>query len=142
MLVKYYFLSLRVRITPGTGSKCGYQKQKANMPLFFKQCDHKSSYYHHSPWGRFALEANNFEKAKRTNEKIMTLSRKNWQHEKNKHLLMIEVTAHSKVYNMEFELDFELCSCDLVMINNHSSPLFCNNLKSASFFPREGLCFP
>lgn len=32
---------------------------------------------------------------------------------------MTEVTVHSKVCNMEFELDFELCSCDLVMINNH-----------------------
>lgn len=31
---------------------------------------------------------------------------------------MTEVNAHSKVYNMELELDFELCSCVLVMINN------------------------
>lgn len=75
-LVKYYFLSLCVRITPGTGSKCGYQKHKANIPLFLKHCDHKSSYYHHLPWGKFALEADTFEKAKRTNVKNMTLSRK------------------------------------------------------------------
>ena len=29
---------------------------------------------------------------------------------------MTEAIVHSKVYNTEFELNFEFCFCDLVMI--------------------------
>lgn len=41
-----------------------------------------------------------------------------------KKLLMTEAIAHGKVYNMELELDFKLCSCDLVMINNCKRSFF------------------
>ena len=59
---------------------------------------------------------------------------------------MTEAIVHSKVFNKEFELNFEFCFCDLVMIKTTRGLFFFfffgNHLKSMSLFPRDGLYFP
>ena len=56
---------------------------------------------------------------------------------------MTEAIVHSKVCNKEFELNFEFCFCDLVMIKTTWGLFFfCNHLKSMSLFPRDRLYFP
>lgn len=55
---------------------------------------------------------------KEQTQKILLGVGKKWQCGKKKknNFLMTEAIVHSKVSNKEFELNFEFCSCDLVMI--------------------------
>ena len=64
------------------------------------------------PWKQIMLK-----RPKEQMQKILLGVGKKWQCEKKKkNFLMTEAIVHSKVYNKEFELNFEFCFCDLVMI--------------------------
>lgn len=119
------------------------EKHKANVPLFLKHCDRKSSYCPRSPWGKFALEANNFKKAETTNVRNTTLSReKKKKHTKNQPPNIywwqkLLFTVKSAIWNLNWTSNSVLVT--LLWLITTKSPLFYNHLKRASSFPRGNL---